>query len=464
MNLNSLKYIYLLGVGGIGMSALARYFNAKGKKVFGYDRHRSDLCFQLEKEGINITYNIDEQRLPEEVVNSNTKEILVVYTPAITSDNTLLNFFLNKQISVLKRAEILGLISNELYTIAIAGTHGKTTTSTMLAHILNYNKRNILAFLGGISSNYESNFLISDKVDLMIVEADEFDRSFLYLNPDIAVITSISPDHLDIYDDKSDLFLAFHQFASQVKNDGLLLVESSIDYIFPTPANGLKITYSAKSKQSTIFVEHIQNKNNKYYFNFKSKLNKNTTQNDSLIGINMPGIHNISNALAASFIASYLGLSKIEIDDAFSTFKGINRRFQKHIDRENLVYIDDYAHHPNEVKATIATVKDIYPFRKLTVIFQPHLYTRTRDFAQDFADSFAHVDELILLDIYAARENPIEGITSEMLLNLCSNRNKFLCNKKNLLSFLKKSNPEILLTLGAGDIGGFAQPIKKILN
>ena len=464
MNLNSLKYIYFLGVGGMGMSALARYFNAKGKKVFGYDRHRSDLCFQLEKEGINITYNIDEQRLPEEVVNSNTKEILVVYTPAINSDNTLLNFFLNKQISVLKRAEILGLISNELYTIAIAGTHGKTTTSTMLAHILNYNKRNILAFLGGISSNYESNFLISDKVDLMIVEADEFDRSFLYLNPDIAVITSISPDHLDIYDDKSDLFLAFHQFASQVKNDGLLLVESSIDYILPTPANGLKLTYSAKSKQSTIFVEHIQNKNNKYYFNFKSKLNKNITQNDSLIGINMPGIHNISNALAASFIASYLGLSKIEIDDAFSTFKGINRRFQKHIDSENLVYIDDYAHHPNEVKATIATVKDIYPLRKLTVIFQPHLYTRTRDFAQDFADSFAHVDELILLDIYAARENPIEGITSEMLLNLCSNRNKFLCNKKNLLSFLKKSNPEILLTLGAGDIGGFAQPIKKILN
>ena len=218
----------------------------------------------------------------------------------------------------------------------------------------------------------------------MIVEADEFDRSFLYLKPDIAVITSVGADHLDIYDDKSDLFLAFHQFASQVKNDGLLLVESSIDYIFPTPANGLKLTYSAKSKQSTIFVEQIQNKNNKYYFNFKSNLNKNITQNDSLIGINMPGIHNISNALAASFIASYLGLSKIEMNDAFSTFKGINRRFQKRNDSEKLVYIDDCAHHPNEVKATIATVKDVYPLRKLTVIFQPHLYTRDKRFCTRF--------------------------------------------------------------------------------
>ena len=464
MNLNSLKYIYFLGVGGIGMSALARYFNAKGKKVFGYDRQRSDLCFQLEKEGINITYSADEQCLPEVLVNSNIKEILVIYTPAINSENTLLNFFIKKQINVLKRAEILGLISKKLYTIAIAGTHGKTTTSTMLAHILNYNKRNILAFLGGISSNFESNFLISDEVDLMIVEADEFDKSFLHLTPDIAIITSISADHLDIYDDINDLFLAFHQFATQVKNDGLLLVESSIDYVFPTPVNGLKLTYSAKSKHATIFAEHIQKKNNKYYFDIKSKINKSIIKNDSLIGINMPGIHNISNAMSASVVASFLGLSELEINDAFSTFKGINRRFQKHIDSEKLVYIDDYAHHPNEVKATIATVKDIYPLRKLTVIFQPHLYTRTRDFAQDFADSFAHVDELILLDIYAAREKPIEGITSEMLLKLCKNSNKSICNKKNLLSFLKQSNLDILLTLGAGDIGGFAKPIKKILN
>ena len=464
MNLNSLKYIYFLGVGGIGMSALARYFNVKGKKVFGYDRQRSDLCFQLENEGINITYTANEQSLPEELVNSNISEILVVYTPAISSENTLLNLFIKKQINVLKRAEILGLISKKLYTIAIAGTHGKTTTSTMLAHILNYNKRNILAFLGGISSNYESNFLISDEIDLMIVEADEFDKSFLHLNPDIAIITSISPDHLDIYDDINDLFLAFHQFASQVKNDGLLLVESSIDYVFPTPVNGLKLTYSAKSKHATIFAEHIQKKKNKYYFDIKSKINKNIIKNKSLVGINMPGIHNISNALSASVVASYLGLSELEIHDAFSTFKGINRRFQKHIDSEKLVYIDDYAHHPNEVKATIATVKDIYPFRKLTVIFQPHLYTRTRDLAQDFADSFAHVDELILLDIYAAREKPIEGVTSEMLLKLCKNSNKSLCNKKNLLSVLKQSNLDILLTLGAGDIGVFAKPIKKILN
>lgn len=466
MNLNSYKYIFFLGIGGIGMSALARYFNAKGKQVFGYDKQKSELCCQLEIEGIQIIYNEKEKDLPKLIFNAKQNEILLIYTPAISSDNILLNFFRLKKIRIFKRAEVLGLISKYLYTIAIAGTHGKTTTSTMLAHILHHNRKDVVAFLGGISSNYNTNFLMSEKSDLMIVEADEFDRSFLHLHPDIAIITSISADHLDVYDDIDDLFLAFHQFASQVKNKGFLLIENSIDYTFPIPSDGIQLKYSAENKKSNIYVDYVEQRKHQFYFKVKSNKNINHTfkETTNLIGINMPGIHNISNALSASVVASYLGLSEFEINNAFSTFKGINRRFQKHIDNEKVVYIDDYAHHPNEVKATIRAVRDIYPLRKLTVVFQPHLYSRTRDFAKDFAESLSYVDELILLDIYAAREKPIAGITSKTLLRLCNNNNKTLCSKQNLLSFLKQSNLDVLLTLGAGDIGSLAKPIKSILN
>lgn len=466
MNLNSYKYIYFLGIGGIGMSALARYFNSRGKQVFGYDKHKSDLCQKLEEEGMQIIYTDKEKYLPDFIVNAKKNQVLVIYTPAISNDNILLNFFLLKKVNIYKRAEILGLISKDIYTIAIAGTHGKTTTSTMLAHILQHNKRDIMAFLGGISSNYNTNFLVSENIDLMIVEADEFDKSFLNLYPDIAIITSISPDHLDIYDDENDLFLAFHQFASQVKNKGLLLIESSINYIFPTPVGGVQISYSAENKNADLYINYVEQKKNRFFFKIESnKINCNPFDiYTNLIGTDMPGIHNISNAFSASLVASYLGLSEFEINNAFSSFKGINRRFQKYIDNDKYVYIDDYAHHPNEVRATIRAVKDTYPHRKLTVVFQPHLYSRTRDFAKDFADSLISADQLILLDIYAAREVPIKGITSKTLFKLCNNDNKTLCSKKNLLSFLKQSNLDVLLTLGAGDIGSLARPIKRILD
>lgn len=466
MNLGLYKHIYLIGIGGIGMSALARYFKAKGKIVCGYDKVRSDLCIDLENEGIDISYKDEVSSVGDEFITSHYNETLVVYTAAIPSNNQVLLFFQDKGFQILKRAEVLGMISKQSFTIAVAGTHGKTTTSTMLAHILQYSGKQTTAFLGGISHNYNTNLLMADKGNIIIVEADEYDRSFLQIHADVAIITSVAADHLDIYKDETEVRIAFKQFASQVKEKGLLLIENSIDIDFPTPDLGVKLTYSAKMR-ADYFAENINYQDGRMFFDMAvldvmpgmafEKREKN-------LELHMPGLHNVSNAVAASAAACYLGLSCNEVSEGLATFKGINRRFDKHIDTDKLVYIDDYAHHPEEVSVTIDTTKKLYPSRQLIVVFQPHLFSRTKDFANDFAISLQEADDLVILDIYAAREKPIAGINSQMLLDLCSNPKKEICSKKELLSVLENKNIDVLLTIGAGDIGTLVQPIKHMLN
>ena len=462
MKLDLYKYIYLIGIGGIGMSALARYFNAKGKQVYGYDKVHSDLSKELEREGIQIHYYEGEEHIPQCIKEATDNEVFVIYTPAVASDNSELNYFTKKGFRLHKRAEVLGMISKQSFTIAVAGTHGKTTTSTILAHILQQAGKETTAFLGGISKNYGTNLLFAKQGDILIVEADEYDRSFLQLHTDIAIITSVDADHLDIYDDRSDLQAAFIQFASQVKPKGLLLFEDSIEIDFPVPKGGISLTYSAKNK-ADYYADNIKIKEGRMVFDM-TVLGISCQKKQEDLELQLPGIHNISNSVAASAVSFYLGLSFEDVANGLATFKGIKRRFEKHIDTEKLVYIDDYAHHPKEVVATIDTTKQLYPTRELTVIFQPHLFSRTRDFAKEFATSLSGADDLLLLDVYPAREKPIIGIDSKMLLSLCNNPMKEVCSKDKLLSVLKDKDIDVLLTLGAGDVGTLVDPIKELLN
>ena len=466
MNIDLYKHIYLIGIGGIGMSALARYFNAKGKQVCGYDKVQSDLCEELEVEGIQIHYSDGMEAIPKEIKEATYNEILVIYTPAIPTDNVVLNFFKDKGFELYKRAEVLGMISRQSFTIAVAGTHGKTTTSAILAHVLYSAGKESTAFLGGISKNYNTNLMLAEKGNILIVEADEYDRSFLQLQPDIAIITSVDADHLDIYKDKEDLHVAFKQFASQIKQKGLLLVEESIAIDFPIPDQGVKLTYSAVNK-ADYTAENIRVKEGKMVFDMKAldimpgmTYEKNQTDLEFIL----PGIHNVSNAIAASAVACYLGLSCDDVVEGLATFKGINRRFDVHINTQQLAYIDDYAHHPEEVSATINAAKLLFPKREITVVFQPHLFSRTQDFSHEFAKSLSLADQLILLDIYPAREEAIEGVSSEMLLDLCTIPKKENCSKQELLKILEGENLDVLLTLGAGDIGTLVKPIKHLLN
>ena len=466
MNLDSYKHIYLIGIGGIGMSALARYFNAKGKNVCGYDKVQSTLCKQLENEGIKIHYNDEVENIPQAIRNATYNEILVIYTPAIAKQNVELNFFSDKGFKLHKRAEVLGMISKQSYTIAVAGTHGKTTTSAILAHILQNAGKQTTAFLGGISKNYNTNFLLAEKGDILIVEADEYDRSFLQLHPDIAIITSVDVDHLDIYKNKEDLHVAFKQFVSQIKQKGVLLVEESIAIDFPVPEAGAKLSYSASTK-ADYYAENIKVKAGKMIFdmtalNIIPGMTCEKKQED--LELILPGVHNVSNAVAAAAAACYLGLSCEDVIQGLSTFEGIKRRFDVHINNKNLAYVDDYAHHPKEVSSTIIAAKQLFPDREITVIFQPHLFSRTQDFAHDFAESLSLANQLILLDIYPARELPIEGVNAKMLLNLCTNPRKETCSKEELLKVLEQEELDVLLTLGAGDIDTLVEPIKHLLN
>jgi UDP-N-acetylmuramate--alanine ligase len=466
MNLDLYKHIYLIGIGGIGMSALARYFNAKGKNVCGYDKAQSTLCKQLENEGIKIHYNDEVENIPQIIRNATYNEILVIYTPAIAKQNAELNFFSDKGFKLHKRAEVLGMISKQSYTIAVAGTHGKTTTSAILAHILQNAGKQTTAFLGGISKNYNTNLLLAEKGDILIVEADEYDRSFLQLQPDIVIITSVDVDHLDIYKNKEDLHVAFKQFVSQIKQKGVLLAEESIAIDFAVPEAGAKLSYSASTK-ADYYAENIKVKEGKMVFDMIALdvtpgMNSEKKQED--LELILPGIHNVSNAVAAAAAACYLGLSFEDITQGLSTFKGIKRRFDVHINSKNLVYVDDYAHHPKEVSSTINATKQLFPDREITVIFQPHLFSRTKDFAQDFAESLSLANQLILLDIYPARELPIEEVNAKMLLDLCTNPKKETCSKEELLKVLEQEELDVLLTLGAGDIDTLVEPIKHLLN
>ena len=458
MNIKTYKNIYLVGIGGIGMSALANYFYSQNKNVYGYDRVKSTLTENLEKKGIEISYEDNINSIPL-VFNSSSKDQLVIYSSAI-SNNNILSYFSENSYDICKRSKALGLISEHYYTIAVAGTHGKTTTSIMLSHILKQSNVNCTAFLGGISKNYDTNFLLSDESKYMVVEADEFDRSFLSLNPDIAIITSLDSDHLDIYGSYKEFIDTFQKFASQVKKNGYLILEESIVNKFETPKHVNLFTYS-HSSISDFYASSLNFQSDKINFLYNEKGKK---YNNNNVELSMPGNHNVSNALAAISACSLLDISNKCISQALNSFEGIKRRFDLHVNSSEKVYIDDYAHHPTEIIETIKTVKKMFVGRHLTVLFQPHLFSRTNDFKHEFAQSLSLADSLILLDIYPAREKPIQGVDSKMLLDLCVNNSKKLISKNLVIKNLENQKIDILLTIGAGDIADLVVPIKKMIS
>jgi len=450
MEIKDIKRVYFLGVGGIGMSALARYFNERGVAVSGYDKTETVLTKKLVSEGIAIHYE-DNTELIDKAAE------LVVYTPAVPKDHQELNYFLQNNYQLLKRSEVLGAITNSSYSICIAGTHGKTTTSTMVAHILRHSGYGCNAFLGGIAVNYNSNFW-SNKKDVSVVEADEYDRSFLKLSPDVAIISSMDPDHLDIYGTAENMEQAFIDFAARIKPGGLLLSKYGLKR-----TNDLKadkhLTFHLQNENADVHAANIKMKRGSYQFDV---MLKDWELNDVLL--NMGGLHNIENMIAAIAVAHYLEIADDKIREAVAAFKGVKRRFEYIIKNDEQVMVDDYAHHPEELRALLTGAKDLFPGVKCTVIFQPHLYSRTRDFADGFAETLDLADEVILLPIYPARELPMEGVTSEMVLNKMKNNNKQVLNKEAVPEWITNNKTELLITAGAGDIDTLVEPIKKILN
>ncbi len=427
------------------MSALARYFKNRGCEVCGYDKTSTNLTKALEDEGIAISYVDEVFSLPVEFL-TNDEYTLVVYTPAIPKHSALLNYFQEQGFVLKKRSEVLGIISEGQFCIAVAGTHGKTTTSSIIAHVLTDTGFGCTAFLGGIASNYNSNFLLGTN-HVVVVEADEYDRSFLTLHPDLAVITSMDADHLDIYGDASQLEESFRLFAGQLKPEGTLFVKAGL------PLEG-GLSYSV-GMASSIKGENIRVAGSKFVFDYVDGEVKIAD-----VQLMLPGKHNVENAVAAMAVALKLGIDADKIKGAIASFKGVKRRFEYIVDTNNHIYIDDYAHHPEELKACFHAVRQLYPDKKMTVIFQPHLFSRTRDFADGFAEVLSTVDDLILLEIYPARELPIEGVDSSFLLNKISLGTKQICAKDLVLELIKDKNPELLITVGAGDIDTLIQPLK----
>jgi len=459
MTILNYKLYYFLGVGGIGMSALARYFNHYGKTVCGYDKTDTALTKELAAEGIRCHFHEDEALVKELFAQYAKEEILVIYTPAVPADHKEYQYILQNGYALQKRAGVLGEITKAFKTIAIAGTHGKTTTSTLTAHILKTAGIDCYAFLGGISGNYKTNLLLGDANDknaCVVVEADEYDRSFLTLHPHIAVITSVDADHLDIYGDKESMHDTYRQFASQVKEGGYLIVKKTVD-------NDLSLIHKRHIYSLNLNTEYcadsIRIEDGNFCYNIVSPV-----EAVSGVTIGLPGLHNVENSIAAVAAAQQLGVPAEVIREALRSFKGVKRRFEYHVKTPSLVYIDDYAHHPEELKAAITAAKQLYPEKKITGLFQPHLYSRTRDFADGFAESLDLLDECILLEIYPAREKPIPGISSQMLLDKMKRTNKVVLKKEEVLDYLGKRPLEVLLTLGAGDIDTLVAPIEQLLK
>jgi len=449
MELSKINRVYFVGIGGIGMSAVARYFAKRGQVVCGYDKTRTKLTETLEQEGILISYLDEASALPCAFLD-NHDDTLVVYTPAIPKDSKILNHFRSKGFSLKKRSEVLGIISKGMFCIAVAGTHGKTTTSSIIAHILKDTGYDCTAFLGGITSNYNSNVLFGEN-NVVVVEADEYDRSFLTLHPDIAVITSMDADHLDIYGDKSQLEESFQLFAGQLKAGGYLYAHEGLPI-----ADSMSYAASAAADAK---AKNLRVEGSKFVFDYADK--------DNIIRdieLTLPGKHNVENTTVAIAIALQLGIDADKIKQAVANFKGVKRRFEYIVNNDNQIYIDDYAHHPEELKACFDAVRQLYPTKKLTVVFQPHLFTRTRDFADEFAKVLSTADELLLLDIYPARELPLDGINSQYLLDKVTLANKALCGKEFVIQHIKDTKPELILTVGAGDIDTLIEPIKNTLN
>ena len=449
-DINKISSIYFAGIGGIGMSALARCFNMRGVKVSGYDKTETALTKKLVEEGIEIHYEDDVNLLDK------TTDV-VVYTPAIPSTHKELNYFKENNYTLLKRSDVLSLLTKDTFNICVAGTHGKTTTSAMIAHILKDSGYGCNAFLGGIAANYDTNFWQSEN-QVSVVEADEYDRSFLKLQPDVAIITSMDADHLDIYGTAENMEDAFIEFSTKIKSNGCLIKKNGLKR-----SNDFKIndtcTYSLNDKDANIHVENLQIKNGTYEFDV---VNHYWTLKN--VVLNMGGLHNIENVVAAIGVAKYLNIEDDKIKVAVASFTGVKRRFEYIIKTPEVVFIDDYAHHPEELRALITGAKELFPQKKCTVIFQPHLFSRTKDLADGFAEVLSVADETILMPIYPARELPIEGVTSELILNKMTNKNKSIKRNTEVLEWLKNNKQEMLITAGAGDIDALVQPIKSIME
>jgi len=449
------KY-YFLGIGGIGMSALARYFHTKGFQVAGYDRTETKLTKELQAEGITVSFNENVSEIP--FVYTKPENTLVVLTPAIPANHPQLKYFQANNYSIQKRAQVLGDITRQSKGICIAGTHGKTTTSTIAAHLLYQSQVSCNAFLGGIANNYNTNLLLSAESNLVVIEADEYDRSFHQLSPYMAVITSADPDHLDIYETADAFRESFEHFTSLIRPGGALVMRKGID-IVPQLQKGVKLYTYSMNDGGDFTAENIRTVNGEIHFDF-------VTPNDRLsdVRLGVPVQINVENSVAAMALAWLNGVSFDELRTGISSFSGIYRRFNVVYKSDKIVYMDDYAHHPSELKASIASIRNLYPNRKITGIFQPHLYTRTRDFATAFAEALSQLDELILLDIYPARELPIEGVDSDLILRDVKLKNKTLCSKENLLPLLKEKELDVLVTFGAGDIDKLVPLIKDQLK
>ena len=458
IDINKISSIYFAGIGGIGMSALARCFNIRGLKVSGYDKTETALTKKLVEEGIQIHYEDDVNLLDK---NAD----VVVYTPAIPSSHKELNYFKENNYTLLKRSDVLSLLTKDTFNICVAGTHGKTTTSAMIAHILKHSGFGCNAYLGGIAANYDTNYLVSSH-KVSVVEADEYDRSFLKLQPDVAIITAMDADHLDIYGTAENMEDAFIKFSTKIKSNGCLIIKHGLKRGDDFKINDT-CTYSLNDKDANIYVENLQIKNGAYEFDV---VNNYWTIKD--VVLDMGGLHNIENVIAAIGVAKYLKIDDEKIKLAVSSFTGVKRRFEYIIKTPELLMIDDYAHHPEELRALITGAKELFPQKKCTVIFQPHLFSRTKDLADGFAEVLSLANETILLPIYPARELPMEGVTSELIVSKMKSSNVKILNKDELLEYLRmlKVLPSegfkdtLIITAGAGDIDALVQPIKRIIE
>lgn len=455
LKFNDIKNVYFIGIGGIGMSALARYFACQGISVAGYDRTLTELTTELEAEGIKIHYTDSPELMPE---NLSISDSLIIYTPAIPSTHNELQTLISRGFKLHKRAEVLGLICNSKRSIAVSGTHGKTSVSTITAHILKNSGIDCSAFLGGISKNYDTNLLLSSGgSDWIVAEADEYDRSFLHIKPELALITSMDADHLDIYSSHENIIQSFGEFVSGINKKGALVYKSGLDISDFKSIPDNVFTYSI-TEDADFQAINIRLVDGYYHFDIKTP--------DSVIEnmvLNFPGLLNVENSVAASALAYLSGVSVDGIRNAIETYKGVKRRFDIYLNNKNFVLIDDYAHHPEELSATINSVRKIYSDLNITGVFQPHLFSRTKDFADDFAKSLELLDEIVLLDIYPAREIPIEGVTSEIILNKINKKNKNLISKEMLPEFAKTFKPGVVIMMGAGDIDTYVKRVKEVL-
>jgi UDP-N-acetylmuramate--alanine ligase len=454
VNLDNIHRVYFIGIGGIGMSALARYFKSVGKQIAGYDRTQTQLTEELAVSGIDIHYKDDIQAVPANFLTPG--ETIVVMTPAIPDSHRELEYFKSKNFKIYKRAEILGFLTRNKKAICIAGTHGKTTVTTMIAWLMHQSDAGCSAFLGGISKNFNSNFIQSKTSEYVVVEADEYDRSFLRLHPDIAVVTAADADHLDIYGSWEEVRKSFEVFISQIRKEGKLVIKRGLDLQYLNP--GIDVYTYALDGHADYFAENIRLEDGRYHFDAVTPVE--VIKNLSL---SHPGLVNVENAIAAIAVTTLAGLSRSKIKESLAEFSGIRRRFDVIYQTGKVVYIDDYAHHPKELDALIASVKKLYPGKKITGIFQPHLYSRTRDFADEFARSLSKLDELILLDIYPARELPVKEITSDLIFRNVMLKNKILIRGEELIDTLRSKEPEVLITMGAGDIDTFVEAVKQLL-